>query len=250
MGKRIGILGIVVGMCICMQSCFSNGKRVTKPYQKPLEVIKLSPHNYLHVSYIKTENGHFIPCNGYIYEHKGEALVFDTPLNDSISSQLIDFIQDDMGFTIKGLIVNHHHEDASGGVSAFAKANIPTYAHEQAAALLAKDSIVINHAFTILQEMQLGDQIIENFYPGSAHTDDNIVSYIHSEKLLFGGCMVKALNAEKGNLADADVAAWPTTIATIKERYPEIETVIPGHGSIGDSELLDYTMKLFVAAEE
>lgn len=35
------------------------------------------------------------------------------------------------------------------------------------------------------------------------HNTDTIVGYYPHEKVLFGGCLIKELNATKGNLADA-----------------------------------------------
>lgn len=69
---------------------------------------------------------------------------------------------------------------------------------------------------------------------------------ILSFKVLFGGCLVKEVGAEKGNVADANVQEWPLTIAGIKEQHPDIKIVIPGHGKPGGITLLDYTATLFL----
>ena len=37
------------------------------------------------------------------------------------------------------------------------------------------------------------DEEVQIYYPGHAHSPDNIVVYLKSEKILFGGCMIKAL---------------------------------------------------------
>ncbi|RYD96645.1 MAG: MBL fold metallo-hydrolase [Sphingobacteriales bacterium] len=82
-----------------------------------------------------------------------------------------------------------------------------------------------------------------------AFTQDNTVGYFAKDAVLFGGCLVKELNAEKGYLGDADTAAWPATINKLKQAYPGIKLVIPGHGAAGGKELLDYTHDLFAAKE-
>jgi len=71
------------------------------------------------------------------------------------------------------------------------------------------------------------------------------VGYVPSEKALFGGCLLKHVNASKGNLADANTSEWSSSVAKIKKEYPDLEIVIPGHGKNGGIELLDYTIKLF-----
>ena len=53
------------------------------------------------------------------------------------------------------------------------------------------------------------------------------------------------MRAGKGNLADADVKAWPKTIAPIKKEVPNLEIVIPGHGKKGGIELLECTQAMF-----
>jgi len=71
------------------------------------------------------------------------------------------------------------------------------------------------------------------------------VTYFPSEKTLFGGCMVKEVNATKGYLGDANIASWPKTIENIKKTLPAAQFIIPGHGKIGGQELLNYTITLF-----
>lgn len=93
--------------------------------------------------------------------------------------------------------------------------------------------------------LTIGGQRIVSRYFGEAHTKDNIVTWIPSEKILFGGCQVKALGSEKGNLADANVQAWSHTTRKIKKAYRKAKIVVPGHGNVGGTELLDYTIRLF-----
>ncbi|WP_299679768.1 subclass B1 metallo-beta-lactamase [uncultured Dokdonia sp.] len=218
-------------------------------YVRPIEIVKLSENHYQYISYLKLKESTYYPCNGYVYISEGEAVVFDTPVNDNDTKLLIDFVQTELKATIKGVVVNHNHSDASGGLKAFAKANIPSYASSKTAAILAKDSIVITHPFEVKQEVKVGSSTVENAYFGPAHTQDNIVSYIKEEELLFGGCMVRPLFGSIGNIKDADTQQWPKTIQKIKETYPDVKTVIPGHGAKGDVSLLDYTISLFSEKE-
>jgi metallo-beta-lactamase class B len=74
---------------------------------------------------------------------------------------------------------------------------------------------------------------------------DNIVGYFPADQVLFGGCLIKEVNASKGYLGDANVAAWSETVSRIKQAYPQVDYVVPGHGAHGHKELLDYTVELF-----
>ncbi len=80
---------------------------------------------------------------------------------------------------------------------------------------------------------------------GEAHTEDNIIAYIPSEKVLFGSCVVKSLRADKGNTTHANLFMWPETVKKVRKKYKIAEIVIPGHGQPGGLELLDYTIRLF-----
>jgi len=91
----------------------------------------------------------------------------------------------------------------------------------------------------------VGNTTVESIFLGEGHTKDNTVGWIADEKILFGGCMVKSIGASKGNVKDANIDEWANTIQKVKEKYPNVKTVVPGHGKIGDVSLLDYTIELF-----
>ena len=42
-------------------------------------------------------------------------------------------------------------------------------------------------------KLKYGDEIVEVYFPGESHTIDNTVVYLHKQKILFGGCMIKGL---------------------------------------------------------
>jgi metallo-beta-lactamase class B len=57
--------------------------------------------------------------------------------------------------------------------------------------------------------------------------------------------MVRDLTTESmGNTEDADLAAWPSTIARVIAAYPAVRIVVPGHGALGGLELLRHTQAL------
>lgn len=65
-----------------------------------------------------------------------------------------------------------------------------------------------------------------------------------SARVLFGGCAVKSIDSNLGNLADADTRAWPGAIHRAMERYGQAQVVVPGHGAEGGKELLTHTLEL------
>ena len=91
--------------------------------------------------------------------------------------------------------------------------------------------------------LQVAIVAVRFFGPG--HTADNVLGYFEKEQVLFGGCLIKELDATKGYLGDAVVGEWSTTVGRVKQAYPNLKWVVPGHGKVGDVSLLDYTIQLF-----
>ena len=68
-----------------------------------------------------------------------------------------------------------------------------------------------------------------NIYPGKGHTEDNIVVWLPQYNILVGGCLVKSTSAKDlGNVADAYVNEWSTSIENVLKRYRNINVVVPG----------------------
>lgn len=244
--KKNALKLIVVLVFTIISSC-KNEKEKTIVYQsETLLIEQITPTVFKHKSYLQTQSFGKVGCNGMIYITNNEALVFDTPTDDEVSNELILWITKKQNASVNGVVVNHFHEDCLGGLKAFHNKNIPSYATDKTILLATKDSVIIpTNGFETTLELQLGTHKVITQYFGEAHTVDNTVSYVKDEKVLFGGCMIKSLKAGKGNLADANINEWANTVTKVKNTFPKIETVIPGHGKIGDTTLLDYTINMF-----
>lgn len=170
----------------------------------------------------------------------------DTPVNDEVSLELIDWVEHKTEGEIKGLIVHHFHEDCLGGIRPFHEKGIPTFGNRETVELANLNGVEPpKTGFTEELVLSVGrGHVVSKFY-GKGHTSDNIVSYLPKEKVLFGGCLIKSVGAGKGNLADADSSACSQTVSTIKATYPDLKYVVPGHGKVGGPELLDFTIELF-----
>lgn len=221
-------------------------------YQSESLVVQPVTENvFVHTSQLMISFYGTFPCNGMLFRHGDEVLIFDTPVNDTVSHELIDFVEQQLQCQVKGIVATHFHDDCLGGLAAFHQRGIPSYAQAKTIALAQQDSLEVpQHGFNDVLKLQLGKTIVINQHYGAGHTVDNIVSYVPSEKVLFGGCLIKSEGAGKGNLADADVQAWSTTVARIKAALPDLQYVIPGHGDHGDTSLLNYTIALFEQSEE
>jgi metallo-beta-lactamase class B len=93
--------------------------------------------------------------------------------------------------------------------------------------------------------LKIGDEDVNVFYPGPSHTTDNVVVYFPKRKVLFGGCMIKSLDSKNlGYTADADLKGWSKATRIVLEKYGEAKIVIPGHGNMGDIQLIKHTIQL------
>lgn len=218
------------------------------PISKSLEIVGLSSNVLMHVSYMPTQSFGRVACNGLIYIVGKEAVFMDTPHDDKLSKKLLDwFAISYPGVTIKAVIVEHFHNDCLGGLKEFHNRGIKSYANTRTIALAQQKGFPVPfNGFGDELKIKIGGKRILSRYFGPAHTADNIVTWLPDEELLFGGCMIKASGAGKGNLEDANAQEWPNTVTKVKNEFGNrVETVVPGHGDAGGIELLDYTIKLF-----
>ncbi|MEN2282420.1 subclass B1 metallo-beta-lactamase [Algoriphagus sp. SE2] len=211
-----------------------------------LQIEQISDNTFVHISYLNTDDFGKVACNGMIVINAGDALVFDTPANEEASLELIDWLENDQQAKVKGVVATHFHWDCLGGLNEFHSKGIPSYASAKTIDLAKSAGYPVPEiSFKKKLNLEAGGIKIVNQFLGEGHTKDNFVSYVHSDKVIFGGCMIKAIGAGNGNLEDANVSAWPSTVSKVKSKFPETRIVIPGHGKIGGVELLDYTIELF-----
>lgn len=211
-----------------------------------LEIIRLSDHVFQHISYLNTKDFGKVSCNGMIVVDDHEALVFDTPAEDQATLELINWIKTNLSSKVKAVVATHFHADCLGGLNTFHAAGIPSYAQVQTLEFAKQKHFPVpKHGFKSSQVLSVGGTSVQVGYFGAGHTRDNVVAYVPSEKIMFGGCLIKEIGAGKGNLEDADESAWPSTVQKVKARYPAAKLIIPGHGKVGGAELLDYTSSLF-----
>ncbi|TZF99490.1 subclass B1 metallo-beta-lactamase (plasmid) [Chryseobacterium panacisoli] len=211
-----------------------------------LIITQISENAFIHTSFKQTNDFGNVPCNGLIVKDHNETIVFDTPTNDKSSDELIQWISEKLHAKINAVIPTHFHDDSLGGLLAFHKKNIPSYSYVRTIELAKENNFVIpENGFNDSVILKVGNKDVITKYFGEGHTRDNAVGYFPSENILFGGCLLKELEAGKGYLGDANVSAWSDTVEKVKKEYPDVKIVVPGHGDYGDGRLLDYTITLF-----
>jgi len=215
-------------------------------HSEDLLIIQISKNAYVHTSFLQTNDFGKVPCNGLIIRDSNEVVVFDTPTNNNSATTLIKYIKEKLHCKINAIVPTHFHEDCLGGLASFHEHKIPSFANFTTIELTKANQVISpQNGFKESLKLKMGKTFTRLTFFGEGHTKDNVVGYFPKEKILFGGCLIKEMEATKGYLGDANVGEWSSTVEKIKQAYPDVQLVIPGHGKIGGINLLDYTIKLF-----
>lgn len=220
--------------------------------RKDVEVYALAPGIWRHVTYMEIEEWGMVPANGLIVVDGVHAAMIDTPWKPSQTGVLLDWVEKELKAQVEIVIVGHSHHDCLGGLPEVHCRGIASIGLDKTRELaLAAGNMPPLQTFSGERRIQVGKRALELSHPGAGHTVDNIVTWIGDEKVLFGGCLVKsAASTTLGYLKEADLAAWPATLANVKARYREARLIVPGHGDPGGWELLDNTLKLLREADK
>lgn len=242
------LLLIVITLAILNCNSQKKGSFKAKELYKSnnLIITQIADNTFEHTSFKQTNDFGNVPCNGLIVINSKEAIIFDTPTNDKSSTELINWIKETLHCKINAIIPTHFHDDCLGGLKAFHENNIPSYAYFKTIELAKENNFVVpKNSFGDSLILKVGNEnIIAKFF-GEGHTKDNVVVYFPREDVLFGGCLLKEVDATKGYLGDANVTDWSITVEKIKKEYSNVKIIVPGHGEYGNKKLLDYTINLF-----
>lgn len=210
-----------------------------------VELRPLAKGVWVHTSYLIFDGSPF-PSNGLLVQTKDGLVLIDTPCNDAQTENLLKTCRSKFGVAPELAIVTHFHNDRLGGIRTLQAQGIRVVGKDKTAALAVKDGYPAPETFAAIDTtIQVSGTAIRLFYPGAAHSPDNIVVWLPQQRVLFGGCMVKALEAQgMGNVADADLHNWPLAVKQVQQQFPETEIVVPGHGRSGNKRLLEHTLRL------
>jgi len=211
-----------------------------------LQVQQLAPKLWMHRTEQTLKNGQRFTSNGLVLQTDAGIWLLDTAWGYYPTVDLLHWVDVVLQQPVIQAIATHGHDDRVGGAAALAQRGISlqvTQQTKQSAEAAIQSMLQVSADLAVGERYQQGP--VEWFYPGPAHTQDNIVLYLPEYQLLFGGCAVKAPRFPGlGNIADADVKEWPQSLIRIQQAYPHLKVLVPGHGDIGDSQLLDYSLQL------
>ncbi len=240
------------GLCgaLLLTACASAPDTDTNPVwvvSERLSIEQIHPDIWIHTSRRTLDSGETFPANGLLVRHGQQLMLIDTAWGEDITQELLRWIENQLRLPVSQAVVTHFHADSMGGAGVLAARNIPFSAHPLSLVLADNQGLPLPEP---ISELHAADTVtldgVEIFYPGPAHSRDNIVIWIPHARVLFGGCAIRSAEFKgTGNTADADLDNWPKAIKQVRQRYPDIQQVVPGHGQTGGPDLLTHTIALF-----
>ncbi|MGD9493164.1 MAG: subclass B1 metallo-beta-lactamase [Bacteroidales bacterium] len=211
-----------------------------------VQLIHLKDSFFVHVTTDYVEGFGMVSSNGLIVIRNGNALMIDTPMDEIKTSAILDYLRDSMHTTVTVFIPGHWHNDCIGGLAELHCRNVFSIANEMTRAECIKRNLETPKAsFSKSLTWSFCGIPVECWYPGAGHSLDNIVVYFPKQKILFGGCLIKSAESSTiGNIADANVHAWPKTLKKVQNKYRDAEIIISGHGSVGSFQIIKHTNRI------
>lgn len=241
MNYKFLFIGVLLVLALIESNCQN-----TVVVSPDIEMVKLDSGVYQHISYIQSDRWGRVGANGLLVRTEAGVIVIDTPWNNEQSNDLINWIRENWQQEVITIVVCHSHDDCAGGLMAFHQNGSESFGLKLTKQLLDEADLASpTHIFSDSLVLHMQNTDIELFYPGAAHSSDNIVVWLPSKKILFGGCAVKPISHRGlGNTSDADLEAWPRTIEVLLDRYVDARIVVPGHGVAGGINCLNHTLSL------
>jgi metallo-beta-lactamase class B len=217
---------------------------------RDLKIFHLTGDFYIYTTYVSL-NGSPFPANGmYLVTNKGVVL-FDTPWDSTQFQPLLDSIGIKYNKSVVMCIATHFHDDRTAGLEYYKQQEIKTYTTKQTDEL-SKAKGKKRAEFLIYKDtvFTIGQYSFQTYYPGPAHTSDNIVIWFNKEKILYGGCLIKSTEADNlGNLEDANIEEYASTIENIQRKCKNPKYIIPGHQDWTNTKSLKHTLEMACQAE-
>jgi len=212
-----------------------------------IQLKPLAENVWTHISDIEMPKWGKVSANGMVVLTDKQLVIIDTPWNDTQTQFLIEWFKNNYDFNEIKVIVCHYHDDNLGGLNWIHQNDIESYSIKKTQEICAKKELPIpRNTLSETYRFDFHEIPIEIFFIGEGHTVDSICVYLPNERILFGGCSVKALNnSTLGNTADANLLEWPNTLQNMKEVFSEVKIVVPGHGLEGNISLIAHTLSLF-----
>jgi metallo-beta-lactamase class B len=242
------IMRIIITTIICF---FLLANASGQHADSSLKISHLTGDFYIYTTY-NYYKGSRIPANGmYLLTDKG-AVMFDSPWDTTQFQPLLDSIKARHHKNVVLCIATHFHEDRTGGLEYYKQQGIKTYTTRQTDEL-SKTRGMKRAEFLIDKDtvFKVGQYSFRTFYPGKGHAPDNIVIWFAKERILYGGCLIKSMEDDTlGNLGDASIIDYSTTVMNVQKKCKRPKYIIPGHNDWTDTGSLKHTLEMAVELKQ
>jgi len=210
-----------------------------------LQITHLTGDFYIFTTY-KDYQGTPFSANGLYLVTNAGVVMIDSPWDTTQFQPLLDSIKLKHNKDVVMCVATHSHEDRTGGLKYYGQKGIKTYTTEQTYRICkAKGENLAEYRIQNDTIFKVGQYSFETYFAGAGHSPDNIVIWFEKSKVLYGGCLIKSVEAnDLGNLGDANTKEWPKTIKKIQGKFEAPNYVIPGHQNWTDNSSLDHTLQL------
>jgi metallo-beta-lactamase class B len=231
---------IILIVLNCLLYCLSLAK------DKPKLVITHLVDNFYIYTTAKTYDKDLIPANGMYIVTKSGTIMIDSPFDTTQFQPLLDSIKAKHSSEVVLCIATHSHEDRTAGLEYYKLKGIKTFTTSFTDSISKlreekRSEFLIENDTTIT----IGEYSFSTYYPGPGHSPDNIVIWFEENKILYGGCFIKSTAVKDlGNLADANVKEWSTSITRTISKFENPNYIIPGHYNWTSLKSLNHTLNM------
>ena len=244
-------LFIVAAVCLALVAAGCESARPSPTVQKitvseDMELQPITEGVWVHTTYFDLPNFGRYPANGLVVLDGEEAVLIDLPWTDGQTGVLFDWIAENHGATVRTVVPTHFHQDCMGGLAEAHRRGAQSYGLDKTITIAREKGLPVPKiSYQSRAMVRCGKKLAIMTYFGPGHTLDNVVVWLPKQKVLFGGCLIKSLDAASlGNTNDGDLEAYPTTVDKVRGAYPHAEIVVPGHGAWGGVGLIAHTRSL------
>jgi glyoxylase-like metal-dependent hydrolase (beta-lactamase superfamily II) len=201
-------------------------------------------------------NRNFISNAAFVETRQG-VVVVDALGSPELARELLQEVQRLTGKSVTHVIVTHYHADHIYGLQVFKDAGATIVAHRDAQLYLNSDTAQLRlqasreELFPWIDEstrlvpadvwvgapatLWVGDTVFELHPGGPAHTPEDLVVWLPSQRVLFAGDLV--FRGRIPFVGQADSAHWIEALDTLLKF--DAQVIVPGHGPVSESTRAD-----------
>ena len=214
----------------------------------PVTLSKIAEGVWVHTTNYTLPGQSPIPVNGLVVLDGEDVILIDGAWGELATLSLLEKVKKETGKSVSKMIVTHHDMGRTAGVDVAEWQGIQIFTHPDTPSLAAASGFPVpNTSVAALKDPGTRTKVglVELAYPGHGHTSENLIAYIPSAEILYGGCTVRGAGSKTlGNQENADLEKWATSLNWMKATYPKAKIVVPGHGKGANLSLIDATLAL------